>query len=118
MTTNTGVNINQSHAELSPLSIGQTLTLGKPPERQGFGFAVMQHRPSRIGTQELVKAPPPERFIVIAEHEQRVIARSFWVPTAISTPREQHETMQEIVACIRIRFDVVEQHARGSHQFR
>ena len=51
------------------------------------------------------------------QHQNRVITRPIQIPATITATRHAHKAMQEIVASVRIRFDVVEKDPRCLDQF-
>ena len=54
---------------------------------------------------------------MLLQHKQRVIAGLTQLPTAIGSTGQDHKAMQEVIASIGIRFDVVEQHPLGRLKF-
>ena len=116
------VHIDHAAAQLGDLPLLRPLPLGQPHQGQQLRFAVVQHRPIGVGGQQPLQALPKPRFSVLLQRQQRVIRRFGRSvrrgPTAVLTPGQPHEAMQEVVAGVGIGFDVVDQHARRCDQLR
>ena len=78
----------------------------------------MENRPVDMPAQQTVDACPGARFAVLSQNEDGEISRLCQIPAAIGTTGKAQKTVEEVVAGIRVGFDVVEQHARGIAQFR
>ena len=78
----------------------------------------MEHRPIGIASQKATETLPATGFTMFLQHQQGVIGGAIQSPAAVPIPRQTHESMQKVVAGIRVGFDVIEQHPGSIHQFR
>ena len=118
MMSDPGVHIHQAQLQLLQLTIRGALTLCEPSQGQRFRLAVMENRPISVTAQQTVDAGPCARFAVLRQNEDGEIGRLRQVPAAVGTTGETQKAMEEIMAGIRVGFDVIQQHTWGIAQFR
>ena len=108
------VHIDHPAAQLGDLALFGALALGQPHQRQQLGFAVVEHRPIGIGSQQTLQPLPKPGLTVLLQSQQWVIRRlgrhRRSGPAPFGIPRQAHKTVQKIVSGVGVGFDVVDQH--------
>ena len=112
------MHIDHSRANGRELPLCEPLPLGHPHEGEGFRFAVMQKRPVGIATQKSLQTLPTACFPVLLEHQHWVVGGCSQIPPTGIRARQTHKPMEEVIAGIGIRLNVVEQNPRSRAQLR
>ena len=115
------MHIHQPPPQPRQLGLPGTLALGQAHQGDGLRLAVVQQRPAGVALQQGLQPAPEPGLAVLLQGQQRLVAPTgidLGRPGAIRLAGHDHEAVQEVVAGIGIRLDVIEQHPRRRGQLR